>query len=73
MSTTVYISLLDEGVECWRPVAAEHVRADVYRIVGTRKDDTETWEFATGDTVRCREQTFADRQSGWVAYERLPA
>jgi hypothetical protein len=71
VSTTIYISLLDEGSPCWRPVAAEPVGTDVYRVVGTRTDDTETWEFVTGDSVRCREQTFSDGQRGLVAYERV--
>ena len=70
MSSTIYISLRDEGTDAWRPVSAERVHDDVYRITGTRADDTETWEFSTGDMVRCREQRFATGERGLVAYER---
>jgi len=73
VNTTIYISLLDEGTPCWRPVSAERVRTDVYRIVGIRGDETETWEFVTGEMVRCREQTFSDGQRILVAYERVTA
>jgi hypothetical protein len=72
MKSTIYISLRDEGTDVWRPVSAEQVHDDVYRITGTRTDDTETWEFATGDVVRCREQRFATGERGLVAYERVP-
>ena len=34
LTTTVYVSLLGEGVDVWRPVSAEHIREDIYRIVG---------------------------------------
>ena len=71
MDSTIYISLKDEGTDVWRPVSAERVRDDVYRIIGTRADDTESWEFTTGDMVRCREQSFATGERGLVAYERV--
>jgi hypothetical protein len=71
MNTTIYISLLDEGTDVWRPVSAEQVSGDIYRVTGTPPDDTESWEFATGDMVRCREQTFASGERHLVAYERV--
>jgi hypothetical protein len=33
-TSQIYVSLLDEGTDVWRPVAAEHIRDDIYRIVG---------------------------------------
>ena len=56
MNTTVYVCLLDEGTDVWRPVAAEHIRDDVYRLVGEPPDDTETWQFQTGQSVRCKQR-----------------
>ena len=56
-TTTVYVSLLDEGVDVWRPVSAEHIKDDVYRIVGNPPDpEDEKWEFLPGQLVRCRMQ-----------------
>ena len=71
MSATIYISLRDEGTDVWRPVSAERVRDDIYRVTGTPPDDTETWEFITGETVRCREQSFSGGERRLVAYERV--
>ena len=70
MNAVIYVSLLDEGTEVWRPVSAEHVRDDVYRIKGEAPDDTETWQFTTGETVRCRQRKLS---SGLhlVAYEKV--
>jgi hypothetical protein len=38
----VYIALLDEGVDVWRPVNAEHVGGDLYRLTGEIPDG-EVW------------------------------
>jgi hypothetical protein len=56
MSTIVkiYVLLLDEGVEVWRPVQAERLHDNVYRISVQPYDRvTESWQFEPGDTVLC--------------------
>jgi hypothetical protein len=30
---TIYVELVDEGVDCWRPVKAERIATDTFRIV----------------------------------------
>jgi len=52
-AATVYVALLDEGVDVWRPVQAEYLGADLYRLTGAPPDD-EAWPFAIGDVVRLR-------------------
>ena len=50
----IYIALLDEGVDVWRPVQAEHLRGNVYRILGQSYDRSiECWQFEPGDVVLC--------------------
>jgi hypothetical protein len=49
----VYVELLDEGVDVWRPVAAEHLGGNLYRLIGERPED-EVWRFAAGDVVKCQ-------------------
>lgn len=71
MNATIYIPLMDEGTDVWRPVSAERVADEIYRVTSTPPDDTETWEFTTGDTVRCREQSFSSGERRLVAYERF--
>lgn len=42
---TVHVRLLDEGIDVWRPVAAQHVRGTVYRIADQAVPEGEVWEF----------------------------
>ena len=50
----IYMPLLDEGVDTWRPVQAEHLHDNVYRILKKPGDlDDETWQFEPGDVVLC--------------------
>lgn len=67
--STVYVALLDEGTDCWRPVSALCLSVGVYRIVSTKPED-EIWQFQPGDVVRCKEQQF-NEDSGLVAYEKV--
>ena len=66
---TIYVELLDEGVEAWRPVQAEPIGEGLYRIVEAKTDATERWAFATSQIVRCIERQFADGNRGLVAVE----
>ena len=73
MLVTIYVYLLDEGVDVWRPVRAEQLPDELYRILGTVPED-ERWEFALGEIVRCRKQTLLEGTSPGeclVAYERV--
>jgi hypothetical protein len=50
----IRVALLDEGVEVWRPVKAEHCGGATYRILSQAYDrETERWEFEPGDRVVC--------------------
>jgi hypothetical protein len=60
---TIYVALLDEGIEVWRPVAARRVSDDTYLIADQDYDrDAETWEFEPGTVVRCRKEQRDGRQ-----------
>jgi hypothetical protein len=48
----IFVKLLDEDVDVWRPVDAEHVDGDLYRIADQDYDrETETWKFEPGELV----------------------
>jgi len=52
--TQIYIALLDEGVDVWRPVQAERLSGNTYRILNQPYDrNTESWQFEPGDLVLC--------------------
>lgn len=54
--STIYVSLLCEGTDVWRPVEAKYLGGDRYLILSRNPDpDDETWQFDTGTIVRCRE------------------
>ena len=54
MSSEIYVSLRGEGTVVWRPVNAERLRKNVYRIADQPYDrETESWEFEPGDVVLC--------------------
>ena len=60
---TIYVPLLDEGIEVWRPVAARKVAADTYLILNQNYDrEVETWQFEPGTLVRCRKERRNGRQ-----------
>ncbi len=54
MTTEIFVSLLGEGVDVWRPIQAEQVQGNIYRIVDQPYDrQVESWQFEPGDTVVC--------------------
>ena len=71
---TIHIELLNESVGCWRPVQAEKLSEDTYRITEKSPED-EAWAFNLGDVVRCRVEMMAGDHGTQgpvlVAYERV--
>jgi hypothetical protein len=60
---TIYVPLLDEGIDVWRPVDARRLSPDTYLIVDQDYDRrTERWEFEPGTAVRCRKENRNGRQ-----------
>jgi hypothetical protein len=69
---TIYVALLDEGVDVWRPVQASRRAGDVFEIVSKNDDpETESWEFPSGSLVRCIERSLSGG-SHLVAVELVP-
>lgn len=55
ISAEVFVRLLDEIVDVWRPVTAERIASDRFRILEQPYDrGTERWEFEPGEEVICR-------------------
>jgi hypothetical protein len=53
--STIYVRLLDEGTDVWRPVEAVTVAPGVFEIApGAVVPDDERWEFGPGERVQCR-------------------
>jgi hypothetical protein len=53
-ASEIFVKLLGEAVDVWRPVQARHIAGNTYEISDQKYDrDSEIWEFAPGDTVDC--------------------
>jgi hypothetical protein len=58
---TIFISLLDESVDVWRPVQAERLRGNTFLILEQPYDrELETWQFGPGEVVLCEEVQASD-------------
>ena len=64
---TIYIPLLNEGVDCWRPVEAEPCEGG-YRVLGQVLEG-EVWKFTPGSIVLCQTKVFSDGTRGLAAIE----
>ena len=70
---TIFVALLGEGVDVWRPVQARPLGGDEFRIVGVDADvSDETWQFPPGAIVRCKPKEF-DGKPELTAVERVSA
>ncbi len=68
---TIFVALLGEGTDVWRPVQARPLERGDYRLIGVEADTSdETWQFPAGTIVRCVSRHFADGTSGMIAVER---
>jgi hypothetical protein len=65
-TSTIFVELVNEGTECWRPVEAEQLSDSTFRIIGAKPED-EIWKFDCGDVVRCKLRQFHNGP-GLVAY-----
>jgi hypothetical protein len=63
---TIYMPLLNEGTEAWRPVEASRIAEGTYRIEG-QVPDGEEWAFPPGASVRCELKTFTGGEPALVA------
>ena len=62
MTETVYVPLLDEGVDVWRPAPARKVGDATYEILRPPDYDAddERWQFPLGSVVLCAPRRGAD-------------
>jgi hypothetical protein len=62
-TTVVYVALLAEGVDCWRPATTETLGVGRCPLTGSVPEE-EVWEFRPGEIVMCRERTFQNGVKG---------
>ena len=64
---TIYMPLLNEGVEVWAPVRAEKLGERRFLVLGPMPDH-EKWKFAANSIVMTRTTDFAGGKQGLAAY-----
>ena len=62
----IFMPLLSEGTDAWRPVAAQHISGDTYQVDGPMPRDEE-WAFPPFTIVHCEQKAFGDGREGLVA------
>ena len=67
---TVYLELLNEGTDCWRPVEAKDLGEGRFQIISSQPED-EDWQFRPGDVIECRKKQLQDGLC-LVAYKLAP-
>lgn len=64
---------MGEGTTVWRPVDAENIEGNVYKI-STDSDPAELeeeWAFQPGDLVLCERHVFSGGSEGVIAVKRF--
>lgn len=61
-TTTIYVRLLDEGTEVFRPATAHDLGGGVFKVLPSPDYDPqdEKWEFVPGTLVRCEKRKLED-------------
>ena len=68
----IYVALLEEAVDVWRPVMAKPIGGEIFLLLGEVPPE-EIWQFTPGTHVRCKEHIFEGGESGLVAVEAIHA
>jgi hypothetical protein len=60
---TIYIKLLNEGTDSWRPTSGEKIGENLYKVlsIDNYNPEIEEWEFIPGTIVKCELQKKSDR------------
>jgi hypothetical protein len=67
--TVIHVNVIGQGISLLRPVQAEHIARDIYRIIEPMPAG-ERWKYETGQAVRCRKQKLSSGKA-LVAYEEV--
>jgi len=68
-TVTVYVRLLNEGTDVWRPVEAARLSETTFRLSEDPAPDDEEWTFQPGDIV-VAEHRRGEREQPLVAVAR---
>lgn len=69
----VFVKLLDEGTDVWRPVPARKEPDGAFRLCRPEwyEPEAERWEFPPDTRVRCETKVFSDGMRALVAVSEV--
>jgi hypothetical protein len=68
----IYVLLLNESTEVWRPVEALKLGKNLFMIISPNPEpDIEQWQFNKNDRVLCISKTFSDGKTGLIATKKV--
>ncbi len=68
----IYVALLGEGTDVWRPVDALSKGKDIFEIISRNESNgDEIWEFECGDQVRCVQKVLSNGEISLIAISRV--
>lgn len=68
--TTIFVRMLDEGTDVWRPVQAVRLGETTYRITDDPVPEDEAWVFQPGDVVVVERRLGEARDDSLIAVAR---
>jgi hypothetical protein len=69
---TIFVALLDEGINFRRPVQARPLDHGLFRILAIEAGTSdEKWQFPVGAVAKCEYKQFADGKRGMTAVEQV--
>ena len=69
MCNIIYVRLLNEGTDVYRPVLSKLIDKNIY-LIGQRQDNDEKWEFEPNEIVEVEEHYFKDGVMGLIAVKK---
>jgi hypothetical protein len=70
----IFVRLLNEGTDVFRPVQAFHIGDERYQILDSNvRIEDEEWEFEPGMIVEAIMHRFASGESGLLATKAVPS
>ena len=73
LEDSVFVRLLNEGTDVWRPARAERLLDSAFRLLAPTnyEPEDEEWEFPPGSMVACELRTIGGERR-WVAVRPVP-
>ena len=67
MKSIIYVKILNEDINVWKPINAILIGENTYEII----DEDDEIEFKNGEIVKVKKKIFSDKTEGLIAYKTV--